>query len=578
MAILVTQIVGFLLFVAINALVAILAYQLGTYDYKISIDEGWYNYLVGYKSYQFSASKRLLVIFTFILLLLSHFYATFMSSGYSYNWSLISLGSNHQLSNWSSSANNLIPVSFQNANFTSIPWLTENIDNLNKMVCYSVEGCGIGSGTDNFTLNNGASITSQNLPLSSWQHDQNAIGYNFSGILLSPIDLLASDGASAVQSNSACYLESPLVNYEYGGSATYKGSSVNHDCFVDDYTGLVTLLMDSSGVTLYSLGAMSASLPGAVGRFSFMMVGVSQSLDILSLNNNVTVALMTTVKVSRGISPYGAFDNLTLDLAISNIEDNDIEKLWNSTGLFDAVITGNNITEESWSLISEGLTGYFIISGFEPVSNASSYQVVTYNISIAQLNLSSSLPGSTLNVFSSNIPDFTIMNDYTYLSQSTGIALSSECGIACMQFSSATIPDLMSLNSSLQNVIRSIIEGKNLSVTSYSYIDGFLVPSSWIVINVILVAFTILLVVLMIVKTPIHYKSTLRQVIINCAEDNHTSNALTRTATELSIVKMNGMNNIRIAMDGKPIRDLKDIVEVLPSETSKIDPESIPLN
>jgi hypothetical protein len=45
-AILLTQIVGFLLLLAINALVTMLAYRLGTYDYKISVDEGWYNYLV----------------------------------------------------------------------------------------------------------------------------------------------------------------------------------------------------------------------------------------------------------------------------------------------------------------------------------------------------------------------------------------------------------------------------------------------------------------------------------------------------------------------------------------------------
>jgi hypothetical protein len=38
-AILITQIVGFFLFIAIHTLVAILAYNLGTY-YKVSIDEG----------------------------------------------------------------------------------------------------------------------------------------------------------------------------------------------------------------------------------------------------------------------------------------------------------------------------------------------------------------------------------------------------------------------------------------------------------------------------------------------------------------------------------------------------------
>jgi hypothetical protein len=572
-AILITQIVGFLLFIAINSLVAILAYKLGTYDYKVSIDEGWYNYLISYGSYQFSTSKRLLVLITFILLLLSHFYATLMSSGYSYNWSLINLGSNHQFSNWSLTTNNLVPVSYQNINFTSIPWLTENIDNLNKIVCYAVEGCGMGSDTSNFTLNNGDPIASQNIPLSVWQHNQNnAIGYNLSGVLLSPVDLLASNGASAVQSNSACYLGSPLINYEYGGSVSREGLSVNHDCFVDDYTGLVTLLRDNeSGTVLYSIGAMSASLPGAVGRFSFMMVGVSQSLDILSLYNNVTVAVLTTVKVSRGLSLYGAFNNSTLSLAISNIGDNDIEKLWNSTGLYNAVISGNNITEESWSLTDQGLTGHFIISGLESATNASSYQVVTYNISIAQLNLSSIVPGSTLNVFSNNVPDFTLMDDFTYTSQATNITLTSDCGLSCMQFSSITIAELMSLNSSLQNVIRSMVEGTDLSITLYSYVNGFMIPPSWIAINVVLVVFTILLVILMIIGTPIHYKSTLRQVIINSVPDDEDSPKLTRAATELSLMKINELNNIGVAIDGKPIRTIKDIVETLPSNTSKID-------
>jgi hypothetical protein len=59
-AILLTQIVGFLLLLAINALFTMLVYKLGTYDHKISIDEEWYNYLVSYKSYQFSISRRVL--------------------------------------------------------------------------------------------------------------------------------------------------------------------------------------------------------------------------------------------------------------------------------------------------------------------------------------------------------------------------------------------------------------------------------------------------------------------------------------------------------------------------------------
>jgi hypothetical protein len=107
-AILITQIVGFFLFIAIHTLVAILAYNLGTY-YKVSIDEGWYNYPVSFGSFQFSTSKRLLVLITFLLLLLSHFYATLMSSGYAYNWSLIGLGPNHQLTNWSTINYNLTP-------------------------------------------------------------------------------------------------------------------------------------------------------------------------------------------------------------------------------------------------------------------------------------------------------------------------------------------------------------------------------------------------------------------------------------------------------------------------------------
>jgi hypothetical protein len=45
-AILLTQIVGFLLLLAINALFTMLVYKLGTYDYKISVDQGWYNYPV----------------------------------------------------------------------------------------------------------------------------------------------------------------------------------------------------------------------------------------------------------------------------------------------------------------------------------------------------------------------------------------------------------------------------------------------------------------------------------------------------------------------------------------------------
>jgi hypothetical protein len=553
-AILVTQIVGFLLFVAINSLVAILAYKLRTYDYKVSIDEGWYNYLVSYGSYRFSTSKRLLVLITFILLLLSHFYATLMSSGYSYNWSLINLGTNHQLANWSLSTNNLIPISFQNANFTSIPWLTEDIDILNKITCYAIEGCGMGLGTDNFTVNNGAPIASQYLPSLAWQHNEYGTGYNYSGYILSPVNLVDSGGASAVQSNPVCFSESPLVNYTYGGTVRYEGLSVNQNCFVNDYTGLTTLMYNEDTTSfLYSMGAMTASLPGILGRFGPMMVGVSQSLDISSLNNNVTIGVLTTTKVSRGYAPYGSFNSSSLRLIISNIEDDDIENLWNSTGLYDAVIYGNNITEESWYLTDEGITGHFAISSFLPSTNTSLYQVLAYNISISELNLSSIWSDDTLNVFSSNIPDFTIMNDYTYLSQSTGISLSSECGLACMQLSSATISDLMSLNSSLQNIIRSIIEGTNLSVTSYSYVDGFVVPPSWIAINVVLVAFTILLVILMIIGTPVHYKSTLRQIIINSVPDED-SPKLVRAATELSIVKMNGMNNIGVSVDGKPIR------------------------
>lgn len=566
-AILITQIVGFLLFIAINSLVAILAYKLGTYDYKVSIDEGWYNYLISYGSYQFNKSKRLLVLITFILLLLSHFYATLMSSGYSYNWSLVSLGLDYQLANWSLSANNLVPVAYQNINFTSIPWLTKNVDNLNKITCYAIQGCGMGSGTDNFTLNNGVPIASQYLPLSAWQHNSGIIGYNYNGFTLSPIDLLASDGASAVQSNSDCYSSSPLVNYTYGGTVRFEGLSVNHECFVDDYTGLITLMSnDETDVTLYSMGAMSASLPGIVGRFSPMMVGVSQSFDILTLNNNVTVAVLTTVKVSRGISPYGAFNSSSLRLAISNIEDNDIANLWNSTGLYDAVTYGNNISEESWYLTDEGIKGYFIISGFLPTTNVSSYQVLIYNISISELNLSSTWSYDTINVFSSNVPDFTILNDYTYLSQSTNINLTSECGLTCMQFSSMTIPDLMSLNSSLQNIIRSMIEGTDLSVTSYSYVDGFLIPPSWIAINVVLVAFTVFLVILMIIGTPVHYKSTLRQVIINSVPDED-SPKLVRAATELSLMKMDDLDYVGVAIDGKPIRARKNINESLLTDT-----------
>lgn len=566
-AILITQIVGFLLFIAINSLVAILAYKLGTYDYKVSIDEGWYNYLISYGSYQFSKSKRLLVLITFILLLLSHFYATLMSSGYSYNWSLINLGPNHQLANWSLSANNLMPVSFQNANFTSIPWLTEDIDILNKITCYAIEGCGMGSGTDNFTLNNGDLIASQYLPLSSWQHSSGAIGYNYNGFILSPIDLLASDGASAVQSNSACYSSNPLVNYTYGGTVRYEGLSVNHECFVDDYTGLITLMYsDETGTSLYSIGAMSASLPGIVGRFSYMMVGVSQSLDILTLNNNSTVAVLTTVKVSRGISPYGAFNSSSLRLAISNIEDNDIANLWNSTGLYNAVIYGNNISEESWYLTDEGIKGYFVISSFLPTTNVSSYQALIYNISISELNLSSTWAYNTINVFSSNVPDFTLLNDFTYSSQSTGINLNSECGLTCMQFSSITIPELMLLNSSIQNVIRSMVEGTNLLVTSYSYVDGFLIPPSWVAINVILVAFTILLVILMIIGTPVHYKSTLRQIIIKSIPDED-SPKLVRAATELSLMKIDDLDYIGVAIDGKPIRARRNIDESLLTDT-----------
>jgi hypothetical protein len=550
-AILLTQIVGFLLLIAINALVTMLAYKLGTYDYKVSIEEGWYNYLVSYKSYQFSVSRRLLVLATFILLLLSHFYATIMSGGYSYNWSLSSLGSGHQLTNWSEVNYNLLP-SAANIDYTITPWLTGNIDSLNALLCTGVEGCGMGSQTNNFTLDNGAPIASENLPLSAWQHSsQSVIGYNYSGVILTPIDLAASNGASAVQSNAACYSESPLVNYTYGGSIRLTGSAVNQDCFVDDYTGLVTLLMSDSGGTLYSLGAMSASLPGAVGRFSPMMIGVSQSLDVLSLYNNVTVAVSTTVKVSRGLSS-DVFDNSSLTVALSNIGDDEMTNLWMSTGLYDAVITGNILSEESWSLTDEGITGYFIIAGLK--DTYSTYQALIYNITIAQLNLSSSVPGATLNVFSNNIPDFTLINDYTYSSQSTGINLTSACGLSCLQFTNITVSGLMSLSSALQNVLRATIEGTGIMITSYSYVNGFLVPVSWIVVNVVLVLCTISFVLLMITKTPVHYKSTLRQVIINCVEDKDPFQTLTRAATELSIVKMD--DNIGIAIDGKPIRDI----------------------
>ena len=543
-AILITQIVGFMLLIAINALVTMLAYKLGTYDYKVSIDEGWYNYLISYKSYQFSISRRLLVLITFILLLLSHFYATIMSSAYSYNWSLTSLGSGQQLTNWSIITNNLLPVA-DNIDYTITPWLTGDIDSLNAMVCSTIGGCGMGSQTNNFTLDNGAPIASENLPLSAWQHSDSVIGYNYSGVLLTPIDLIGSDGASAVQSNAACYSESPLVNYTYGGSVRLEGSSVNQDCFVDDYTGLVTLLMSDS-VTLYSIGAMSASLPGAVGRFSAMMVGVSQSLDVLSLYNNVTVAVLTTVKVSRGLSS-GLFDNSSLSVTLSNIGDDEITNLWMSTGLYDAVITGNIISEESWSLTDEGITGYFVIAGLR--DSFSTYQAISYNISIAQLNLSSSVPGATLNVFSINVPDFTLMDDYTYLSQSTGISLTSACGLSCMKFTGTTVSGLMSLSSALQNILRAYIEGTGLMITSYSYVNGFLVPVSWIAVNVVLVVCTIIFVLLMITRTPVHYKSTLRQVIINSVEDS--SHTLTRTGTALSIMKM---TDLGVAVDGKPIR------------------------
>lgn len=538
-AILITQIVGFLLLVAINALVTMLAYKLGTYDYKVSIDEGWYNYLISYKSYQFSISRRFLVLITFILLLLSHFYATIMSSAYSYNWSLTSQGSGQQLANWSIITNNLLPVA-DNIDYTITPWLTGDIDSLNALVCSAIGGCGMGSQTNNFTLDNGAPITSENLPLSAWQHSDSAIGYNYSGVLLTPIDLIASDGASAVQSNAACYSESPLINYTYGGTVRLEGSSVNQDCFVDDYTGLVTLLMTDS-VTLYSIGAMSASLPGAVGRFSIMMIGVSQSLDILSLYNNATVAVLTTVKVSRGLSPAGVFDNSSLSTVLSNIGDEEMTNLWMSTGLYDAVITGNIVSEESWSLTDEGITGYFVIAGLR--DGASTYQAISYNISIAQLNLSSNVPGATLNLFSVNVPDFTLMDDYTYLSQSTDISLSSACGLSCMKFTGTTVSGIMSLSSALQNILRAYIEGTDLMITSYSYVNGFLVPASWIAVNVVLVLCTIFFVLLMITRTPVHYKSTLRQVILNSIEDSpHTLNR------ELSIV------DLKVAIDGKPIR------------------------
>jgi hypothetical protein len=567
-AILITQIVGFLLFVAINALVAIIAYKLGTYDYKVSIDEGWYNYLIGYNTYQFSITKRLLVLLTFVLLLLSHFYATLMSSGYSYNWSLISLGPNHQFANWSLSASNLIPVAYQNVNFTSIPWLTKNIDNLNKITCYAIEGCGMGSGTDNFTVDNGAPIASRYLPISSWQHNEDGVGYNYNGFLLTPIDLLASNGSSAVQSNSACYEGNPMINYTYGGSIRNEGLAVNHECFVNDYTGLTTIMFnDETGITLFSIGASSASLPGIVGRFGDMMVGVSQAFDILTLNNNVTVGVLTTAKVSRGLSPYGGFNSSNIRLAISNIQDSDIENLWNSTGLYDAVVYGKNITEESWYLTDEGITGYFVISGFSPSTNVSSYQVLTYNVSMSELNLSSSWSSDTLNVFSTNIPDFVLMNDYSYLSESTGINLTSDCGLTCLQMSSTSISDIMLLNSSLQNIIRSMIEGSDLLVTSYSYIDGFAVPPSWIAINVVLIAFTIFLVVLMIVITPFHYKSTLRQVIINSVPDDEDSPKLVRTATELSLMKIDNLDYVGVAIDGKPIRARRNINESLLTDT-----------
>jgi hypothetical protein len=562
-AILITQIVGFLLFVAINALVAILAYKLGTYDYKVSIDEGWYNYLISYGSYQFSTPKRLLVLITFILLLLSHFYATLMSGGYSYNWSLISLGPNHQLTNWSTINYNLMPVA-ANIDYTITPWLTENTDSLNAIVCTSIYGCGMGSQSNNFTLNNGAPIASQNLPLSSWSHNIDTIGYNYSDVLLVPINLLTSDGASAVQSNAACYSSSPLVNYTYGGSVKLEGSAVNKDCFVNDYTGLVTLLVSETESIVYSLGAMSASLPGAIGRFSPMMVGVSQSLDILSLYNNVTVALLTTVKVSRGVSS-DIFSDTTLEHAISNIGDKEIINTWTSTGLFDAVVNGSTMSDESWSLSGEGITGYFVIT--TSTNTTTAYQTINYNISIAQLNLSSIIPGSTLNVFSNNIPDFTLMDDFTYTSQSTNITLTSMCGLTCMQFSSITIPGLMSLNSSLQNVIRAIIEGTGISITSYSYVDGFLIPPSWIAINVVLVVFTILLVILMIIGTPIHYKSTLRQVIINSVPDDENSPKLTRAATELSLMKIDNLDYVGVAIDGKPIRARRNINESLLTDT-----------
>ena len=163
--------------------------------------------------------------------------------------------------------------------------------------------------------------------------------------------------------------------------------------------------------------------------------------------------------------------------------------------------------------------------------------------------------------------DFTLINDYTYLSESTGIALSSECGLACMQLSSVTISEILSLNSSLQNIIRSIIEGSDLSVTSYSYIDGFAVPPSWIAINVVLIAFTIFLVVLMIVITPFHYKSTLRQVIINSVPDDEDSPKLVRTATELSLMKIDNLDYVGVAIDGKPIRARRNINESLLTDT-----------
>jgi hypothetical protein len=282
------------------------------------------------------------------------------------------------------------------------------------------------------------------------------------------------------------------------------------------------------------------------------------------LYNNVTVALLTTVKVSRGVSS-DIFSDTTLEHAISNIGDKEIINTWTSTGLFDAVVNGSTMSDESWSLSGEGITGYFVIT--TSTNTTTAYQTINYNISIAQLNLSSIIPGSTLNVFSNNIPDFTLMDDFTYTSQSTNITLTSMCGLTCMQFSSITIPGLMSLNSSLQNVIRAIIEGTGISITSYSYVDGFLIPPSWIAINVVLVIFTILLVILMIIGTPIHYKSTLRQVIINSVPDDEDSPKLTRAATELSLMKIDDLNYVGVAIDGKPIRTRKNIDESLLTDT-----------